>query len=860
MLLLPNSLWRVMLRSMRRRPFQSILFIIGVALGVAMIVAIDVANGSAARAFGIFTDSLTGRTTHQITGGPSGLPDSLYRQLRVDLGLREVAPVVTAYVQVLELNDQPLRVFGVDAFAEAPFRGYLNLGTRSNSNASVEDVTSFFTRPNTVLIAEPLAQEHNLKVGDSLTVRYGATRERVTIVGLLRPNDEISSQGLQDLLIADISTAQELLNMQGRLSNIDLIIPDGAAGSALLDKIQSVLPTGAVVQPAAARGNAIGQMTRAFNLSLTALSLLALVVGMFLIYNTVTFSVVQRRPILGVFRALGVTRRQIFIMILLEAAILSILGAIIGLAAGIIMGRAAVVLVTQTVSSLYFTVTVRSVEIEAFTLVKGFAIGLLAALSAALIPALEATTTPPAGALKRSDIEAKVRRAIPAFTVVGVLILILSAVLLTSPVLEVSFGGLFGIVLGFSLFTPGIAAGLMTVIRPVTGKLVGVLGLMAPRSIVRSLSRTSVAIAALMVAVSVIVGVSAMVGSFRGDVENWLQNTIRADILISPPSVSATRQTTPVDPAIPEAIKLLPGVDRVGVARSVEVTRPSDARPASVTAIDLDASDGHRRFVWAIGSYDDVWAAMAGGSVIVSETFANQRGIPIQAGQTVTLVTDKGPHTFPIVAFMVDFSGDQGTIMMRMPVYHDYFTDRAVSSIAVWVKPGVAPADIVKALRASFAGKQELVVSSNRELANSALVVFDQTFAITTALNLLATVVAFIGILSALAALQLERTREFGAMRANGLTRRQLFRLTLMETGLMGVTAGLMSLPVGTVLAWVLVYIINIRSFGWSLRLQLRPEFYTQAFAVALIAALLAGIYPALRIGRIQPANALRSE
>lgn len=857
--ILPESLWRVMLRAILRRPFQSAMFILGVALGVAMIVAIDVANGSAARAFDIFTESLTGRTTHQITGGPSGLPEALYRKLRIDLGIRQVAPVVTAYVQALELDGQPLRVFGIDPFAEPPFRGYLNLGV-DNANVSLEGAAAFLTQPNTVLMAEALAEQYGLREGSSITLRYGPKRHIVRIVGLLRPSDSVTAQGLQDLLIADVSTAQELLEMRGRLTTIDLIIPDGAAGEALLNQIRAALPESAILQPAAARGNAIGQMTQAFSLSLTALSLLALVVGMFLIYNTVTFSVVQRRPVLGILRALGVTRRQIFGMLLAEAAILSIIGAIIGLGAGILMGRAAVVLVTQTVSSLYFTVNVRSVDIQLFTLAKGLVIGVVAALCAAALPAFEATTTPPAGALKRSDIEAKVRRAIPLVTVAGLVVVTLAIIMLRVNSLEVGFGSLFGIVIGFSLFTPLIALVLMSLVRPLTGFVAGVLGLMAPRSIVRSLSRTSVAVAALMVAVSVIVGVSAMVGSFRGDVQVWLQNTIRADILISPPSISATRQEVPVDPALADEVRQVPGIARVGVARSVQVMRVDDPLPVTLTAIDLDTSEGKRPFVWAIGSYDQVWAALGEGAVIVSETFANQRAIPIGPGQSVSLITDRGPQTFPIAAFMTDYSGDQGTVMMRMHVYRRAYDDAMISTIAAFLEPDAEAEAVIRALKQQFDGRYELLIASNRQLLANVLVIFDQTFAITTALNLLATVVAFIGILSALASLQLERTREFGTMRANGLTRGQLFRLTLLETGLMGGIAGLMALPVGTVLAWVLVYIINMRSFGWSLRLQLQPQFYTQALAVALVAALLAGIYPALRIGRIEPARAIRAE
>src|SRR5258706_5779570 len=269
MFLLTSTLWRVMFRSIRRRPFQSALFVAGVALGVAMMVAIDLANGSATRAFGLFTESLAGRTTHQITGGPSGLPDDLYVKLRNDLGLREAAPVVTAYVQVLEMNEQPLRIFGIDPFAEAPFRGYLNLGAGANTDTTT--LTSFLTQPGTVLMSEVLAKQYNLKAGDKLTLRYGTERHTVTIAGLLHPTDEVSEQGLQDLLITDISAAQELLGMNGHLSNIDLIIPEGPSGDALLAKISAVLPPGALIQTATARSTAISGMTDAFNLSLTAL-------------------------------------------------------------------------------------------------------------------------------------------------------------------------------------------------------------------------------------------------------------------------------------------------------------------------------------------------------------------------------------------------------------------------------------------------------------------------------------------------------------------------------------------------------------------------------------------------------------
>src|SRR5260221_1332678 len=258
---------------------------------------------------------------------------------------------------------------------------------------------------------------------------------------------------------------------------------------------------------------------------------------------------------------------------------------------------------------------------------------------------------------------------------------------------------MFGIVIGFSLFTALVALVVMTLIRSITGRLMGVLGLMAPRSIIRSLSRTSVAVAALMVAVSVIVGVTSMVGSFRNDVETWLGNSIRADILISPPSVSANRQEVPVDPKIADVVRNTPGIALVGTNRNAEVTRPGDALPIYLSVVDEDISQGHRRFTWAIGDYDTVWNALGNGAVIVSEAFARHRNIPIGPDQSLTLITDKGEHTFPIAAVMYDYSSDQGMVLKRPPIYESLCDGRAISSITAFGEPGAEFYAIIHQLR-----------------------------------------------------------------------------------------------------------------------------------------------------------------
>ncbi|MEO0563529.1 MAG: ABC transporter permease, partial [Chloroflexota bacterium] len=231
-----------------------------------------------------------------------------------------------------------------------------------------------------------------------------------------------------------------------------------------------------------------------------------------------------------------------------------------------------------------------------------------------------------------------------------------------------------------------------------------------------------------------------------------------------------------------------------------------------------------------------------------------------RANNTITLNTDNGPQTFEIFGVFYDYSTDQGTVFMCRDVYHQYWDDRQISSLAAYTaSPNDIPG-VIDTLETTTLAGLNIQVQSNRALREGVFEVFDQAFSITVALRLLATVVAVIGILSALLALQMENTRQYGLMRAVGLTPGQLRQFTLLQTGLMGFVAGLLALPIGLALAAVLIFVINIRSFGWSMAYIPQPNEMGQAFAIALIAALIAGVYPAWKLGTLVTARALRSE
>ena len=602
-------------------------------------------------------------------------------------------------------------------------------------------------------------------------------------------------------------------------------------------------------------------MTAAFELNLSALSLLALVVGMFLIYNTVTFSVVQRRPLFGILRSLGVTGGQLFGLILAESALLSLIGAVIGLGLGVLLGRVIIGLITQTINDFYFVVSVRGVSVPPFTLIKGLLVGVAAALFAALLPAWEALRTSPNTTLKRSSLESKTRAALPWLVLAWGILSLLGVFLLWLRVgLIITFAGLFAILISAALLTPPITVLLMRGLTPVGGRLLGALGRMAPRDIIRSLSRTSVAIAALMTAVAVVVGVSIMIGSFRTTVEQWLNQTLQADIYLSPPTLTASRVSGTLPPEVAADVAAWPGVDHIVIARHVDTSSPQLNRPLELVAVTGDVSNGSRPYAWVDGDRAGLWdRLLAGKGVFLSEALVLKENLPLPP-EPITLETAVGPRTFPVLAIYYDYSTDQGTVMMGQDLYAELWGDTAVSSMGVFVEPGQSVDELIAAWREQLPGSQELVIQSNQGLRAGSLAIFDRTFAITAALRLLAIVVAFIGVLSALMSLQLERVRELGVLRATGMTVRQMWTLTLFETGLMGAIAGLMAIPVGYVLAWILIYVINVRSFGWTLQMQLDPAYFLQALAVSIGAALLAGLYPSWRLGRMVIATAVREE
>jgi putative ABC transport system permease protein len=596
-------------------------------------------------------------------------------------------------------------------------------------------------------------------------------------------------------------------------------------------------------------------MTDAFTINLKAMSLLALLVGTLLIYGAVSFAVVQRRSIIGVLRALGATRREVLEVVLGEAALLGLAGGLCGIALGLLIGRGLVGLVSQTINDLYFVLAVNSVTLPAGTLIKALAAALATALAAALLPALEVVTSAPRLALARSVLEQRARHSARALLGASLLLAFGAglAIAISTRSLLAGFAALFLLLLSVAAATPAALQGLAAAAaRVVAG--VSPAARLACADIAASLSRTGVAIAALGMALAAMIGVAIMVESFRESLREWLAQTVRADIYVSAPGVAGSLERR-LDPEVIAALLAVPGIAAHSEGRRVTVSSP--AGPVDLNAVRLVPAS-YAGFRFTQGDPQRAWPEFRAGAILISEPLAWRLSLGV--GETLPLETAAGLRTFRIAGVYREYGNDRGELLMDLGPYQRWWQDEGIAALGMYLVPGHSTTDVANALRAAAHGRQGLLIRSNADIRALSMRIFERTFVITRVLYWLAAGVAAVGLLSALLAWELERSRELALLRSLGLTPAGSALLIVAQTTFMGLAALLAAVPAGLLTALVLTEVINRRAFGWEIGLHLRAAQFTQALTLALAAALAAALYPAWRSAHLPIAAGLREE
>jgi putative ABC transport system permease protein len=620
-------------------------------------------------------------------------------------------------------------------------------------------------------------------------------------------------------------------------------------------------PRGAVVQEPESRGAQAARMLDSFDLNLTALAFVALFVSMFIIYNTMLTSTLRRRRELGILRTLGATRSGIILLFLGEAGLIGLVGVAVGLPVGIGLARLALDQVTRTVTALYILTVTDHLTIDPVTLLIGAALGLLASIISALPAALEGSRAHPRETFSVQAFETRVTLNLPrifastALALAGAWLASWGGDRLMSPLLGFAGAGL--LLLGVALLTPAFISGASRLLGRFIKRIFGIEGELANAYLLASLGRASTAIAALMTAIALVIGISTMVDSFRHTVEYWMRQTITADLYLT---VSSNRLSSaslaPLPDEVVRYVDSLPEVRVVDALRRVRLGYGGGR--ITVTGVRLNMPEGEASLAFQEGSWEEVMRALDTGAVAVSEGLALR--FRKERGDTIVLSTPTGPRALRIAGIYYDYTSDGGTAILRKGVFSRIFGDSSTNNVALYLRdPSTLEATRTRIER-RFGGRYSLLVYSNRAVRDEALTVFDQTFAITYALQLVAVVVAAIGVANTLAAMVVERSREIGILKAVGATAGQLRKMTLVQAGLIGVASQTLGVGAGLGLSAILVYVINKVSFGWTIQFIISPGIILLSGALVLVTAFVAGLAPANAAARRQVAQIVRNE
>ncbi|MDG1896020.1 MAG: ABC transporter permease [Fuerstiella sp.] len=872
----PRLFNQFVLRALLREKTRTTIAALGVGLGVAVMIAIRLANVSVTETFRAAVDSVGGNTSLRIRGAAGRFDEQLFAALDPIRSYGHLSPVIEAYAMVGDgdfrsdtIDGFPrgelLHVLGVDVLLDFPLRDYEVLRVGATEKQSAREALRLLDGSRSIILTEKFLRRHELRVGDEVPLTFGSLTQAFTIRGVLL--DRGPAQTLDgNFALMDIAAAQLASNRLGFLDHVDVLLRPEFSTEDILADIQLALPKGLVAELPDATSGRADTMIAAFQFNLSALSAVALIVGLFLIYNAVAMSVAARRAEIGMLQAVGAGRRMVLSLFLTEAVFMAVVGIAVGLPAGRLLGSAAVTATAQTVETFYIAAiaesSASSLHLTLTDILAVVCIVVPLALMAALVPAWEAATVQPVDAVRGSGKRLS-PRALARAAMAGLLSLGLGWLLtFGKPIGGVPILGFLAeiaLMLGGALLTPLALRLVCAGVRSVSHHL-----LPARRTEIRlaasnmegELPRLSVSVAALGISLSMMVAIAVMVGSFRETVVYWLDSALSADLSIKP-----VMQTS----AVSEARLSRRTFDVVANDTDVVDTiwfgarqLPYQNRNIRLATTELEKTLERARLIFKAPPIEKI----TDDSVVVSESFSLLFDSP--AGTSIELPTSKGSSSFQIAGVYYDYASNQGTILMDAAVFRQHYGEKdpllTAQTLAVYLRPEADIEQVRSRILGQLGPDEQIYCVTSREVRAEALKIFESTFAVTYALQFIAILVAGMGVASTLITLIYKRQKDIGLLSLIGATGKQVRRVIVIEAVLLGGVSQLVGIFIGILLAMVLIFVINVQSFGWTIQFLLPVQFIIQSTLLVLIASGLFGLYPAIRAAGVDALQTVREE
>ena len=845
------------LRHMRKHPGRALTVLCGIALGAAVFTSVRLSVHASLDSFTRSMDLIAGRADRVLIQPGGHVPEKLVPALLKQPAVAAASPILTTYVKPVDPPSDPFLLIGFDPILDRFLREWQTTGAvRSETNAWLD----LIKEPNTIIVGRQLALKYKCSRGDSLSLMLADQTAEFRVVGVLRPAGLALVEGGR-VALTDIATFQEFAGLCGRVDRIDLLLkPD--AGAKGLAQIRRMLPDSVVLgSPSAAKESGRG-MIRAYQLNLSILSFASLFVGMFLVYSLVALNAASRRHELAVLRSTGASAYLLFAVFLAEGALLGVAGWVAALPISSFLVKYLLHGVSETISVLFVRVQVDQLSLSMWEIALSFVVTVLVSVLAALQPAREAMLVSPKEALEISQHGMQVKRSPRKLAGGGLICIALVAPLAMLPgIVGIPLPGYLAILLlfvGFALLAPWFLTRMGSVLSPALRRAAGIPAYLAARYIRDSGTRTAVSVGALITAVALFASLVIMIHSFRQTVEVWTYQTVSGDLFVTTKLNEINQFRYPMPKRVAAWFR----------SRQQEVEAVPNRRyflsynnfPYEFEVLDLDVFFKYADFFWMKGDPDTIRPRLKkGAGVLISEVFSNRTGLDI--GDMFRARVEASLVELPVLGVVRDYRTQGGVVFYPLQPFIERYHDPGWGGSRFFFRDRTRDIDAAAAqLRAKIIARwgDMLDIIGGRQLRASILRVFDETFAVTTVLLLIALVIAALGITTTLTVLVLERARQFNTLFAIGADFGQIRKIIVWEAAFMVAAGELAGVVCGFILSYLLVYVINRQSFGWTFLYSV--DWGALGFSLPLIILTsLAAALPAMRmVFREPPATLLR--
>ncbi len=818
-------------RHLRQAPFRALSTLLGIAAGIAVIIAIQLAKTSSVAGFREAIEQMSGKAALEISAS-GGLPEDRLRELIPLETYGLLCPVVEGEVTIAE---ETVHVLGVDILLDQAVRDYdlVDFGNGRGQPTPTEFL-NLLKNPNSIILTQKLAKRHGWQVGSTVQMASGDEFIPMQISALLLDKGAARAMG-GNFALMDIAAAQWRLGKLGKLDRLEIKLREGLDVEEAEREIASQLKPGLTLSRPERRGSEVEKMLTAYHFNLTLLSGIALLAGLYVIYNSVSLSVIGRRVEIGMLRTLGVTRGQVTRLFLAEAALLAIPGCLLGLLFGQWLGHGTLKLTQLTAATLYTQSNVLLAPLSLELAVPVVILGVVLALIAAWQPAREASRLAPITAVRNIPEVAISSRGnwralawcfgllllgwatcyfpmvqgVPVFGAVACLLAVAAVIVLTPSLLRWFLGGLRGVIV----------------------RRAGVTGQLAWGNLQAGQRRLAIPVSALGGTLALTTAIAIMVGSFRETLTYWVDNSLAADLYIRPATKRGAGGSIGFSPETAALLTQHPDILAADALRNFDI--PYQNSRIVLNAANFTVAARHGRLLFK-GIWD--WRSVLAEcqqthGVVISEPMALRYKLGV--GDTVSLPTLSGEHAFPIKAVYFDYSNDRGSVTMDHTTYEKYFGPLVPTNMAIFLKPGANADGVREALLEKLGATKNVQIFTNASLRVEVMRIFDRSFSITWALEIVAILVAMAGVATTVLTLVLERREEMNLLRQLGTTQAQLRKTMAIEAGVIGLMSQIIGVGLGLLLSLVLIYVINVQSFGWTIQFHF-PALLLGQFSLAL--------------------------